>query len=305
MKTRFAAALAVLTFAATPAGAVVVLEDTWRANGGAPGHWEDGFQQHSALAAQPQFRAMVSLSQDGGKEYGVASGVWIGNTPDGHAIILTAAHVFDDGSMPKGTEVRTSGGAVLRGVRVWIHPRWNSSVDVRGGYDFAIMELNGPITDVGDAPTLYAGRGELHHPCVMVGYGTHGVAPYGWGMRFGHRHGDHATAAENIVDKVTDIDFSKRDADWGNVLSIDLDQPHGPGKNRFGDVEPVSPLEGVLAPGDSGGSLWMQFDTGWRLVGVNSSGDPGADYQDVSNFARIATQQEWIQWIFPGAKFAE
>ncbi|HVY84388.1 MAG TPA: trypsin-like serine protease [Caulobacterales bacterium] len=304
MRLRLAALLALSALIATPAGAVVILEDTWRAHGGSPGHWDQGFEANVALAAQPQFRAMVSLSQDEGKEYGVASGVWIGNQ-DGHAMVLTAAHVFDDGSTPKGTLVRSAGGTVLRGVRVWIHPRWNSSVDTRGGFDFAIVELNGPINDVGDPPTLYAGRGELHHRCVIVGYGTHGVAPYGWGWRFGAVHGDRATAAENIVDKVTDIDFSKRDEDWGNVLSIDLDQPHGPGKNRWGDSEPVSPLEGILAPGDSGGSMWMQFNTGWRLVGVNSSGDPGADYQDVSNFARIATQQEWIQWIYPGAHFAE
>jgi len=302
LKLVVAAALACLAIAA-PAGAVVILEATWRANGGAPGHWDQGFAQHQALAAQPQFRVMVALSQDGGKEYGVASGIWIGNQ-DGHAMILTAAHVFDDGSTAKGTSVRTSGGTVLRGEKVWIHPRWNSSVDTRGGYDFAVMQLDGPINDVGDPPTLYGGRDELHKRCVMVGYGTRGVAPYGWGDRFGAAHGEHATAAENVIDKVTDIDFTKRDGDWGNVISIDLDQPNGPGKNRYGDPTPVSPLEGILSPGDSGGSLWVHFDTGWRVVGVNSSGDPGADYQDASNFARVATQQEWIQWIYPGAQFA-
>ncbi|MES1198370.1 MAG: hypothetical protein ABUS48_00110 [Pseudomonadota bacterium] len=79
MKLKIVAALALMCLAAAPAGAVVILEATWRANGGSPGHWDQGFQQHQALAAQPQFRVMVALSQDGGKEYGVASGVWIGN----------------------------------------------------------------------------------------------------------------------------------------------------------------------------------------------------------------------------------
>jgi hypothetical protein len=295
--------LALMAFA-SPAAAVVAVEQTWRANGGSEQHWDQGFSAHEALAAQPQFRAMVALSQDGGKEYGVASGVWIGNH-NGRAMILTAGHVFSDGTTPKITLVRTAGGTVLRGVRVWFHPRWNDDVDTRGGYDFAILQLSGPITDAGDAPILYSGDAEMGRRCVLVGYGTRGVAPYGWGWRFGAHHGDHSAAAENVVDQVSAIDFSDRIADWGNSLSIDLDQPDGVGKNRWGDVAPISPLEGVLAPGDSGGSLWMQFDTGWRLVGVNSSGDPGADYQDTSNFARISTQREWISFIFPGARFSE
>lgn len=296
-----AAALLALT---TPASAVVIVEETWRANGGSETAWESGFSAHEALAAQPQFRAMVALSQDGGKEYGVASGVWIGNR-NGRALILTAAHVFDDGSRPKATQIRTAGGTVLRGRNVWIHPRWSGQVDARGGYDFAILELTGPITDAGDPPVLYSGDQELGRRAVIVGYGSRGVAPFGHGWRFGQRHGDHATAAENVVDQITDVDFSDRFGDWGNSLSIDLDQPNGPGKNRWGDAAPISPLEGILAPGDSGGSLWMQFDSGWRLIGVNSSGDPGADYQDVSNFARISRERDWIQFIYPDARFGD
>lgn len=286
---------------AAPAHAVVILEDTWRAEGGSDEDWAAGFGAHEALAAQPQFRAMVALSQDG-REWGVASGVWIGNG-GGHAYILTAGHVVTDGTRPNQISVRTTGGTVLRCLEYFVHPGWNNQVDTRGGVDMAILKLDGPITDAGEAPALYSGRNERGRRAVLAGYGTHGVAPMGHGMRFGPDHGARMTAAENVIDVVQPVRLGGQFGDWGNTISIDLDQPNGPGKNRTGAAEPVSPLEGVLAPGDSGGSLWVDFDGHWRLVGVNSSGDPGASYQDVSNFARITTQKQWIRSIFPGARF--
>jgi hypothetical protein len=279
---------------AAPAEAIVITEAAWRANGGAEEKWDEGFSAHEARAAEPQFRAMVSLSMNGGGEYGAASGVWLGNA-DGKAYVLTAAHVFGEGSKPGEYRARTAGGTVRAGLRSFSHPAWDDDIDGSGGFDFAILELNGPIEDAGEPPILYRGRDELGRTGVIVGYGTRGVAPYGHGYRFGPRHGDRAAAAENVVDRI-------RGAANGDTLTIDLDEPDGPGKNRTGDVAPISMLEGILAPGDSGGSLWMQFDGEWRLVGVNSSGDPGADYQDLSNFARIATQIAWIKSIFPAAR---
>lgn len=290
--------LAALT--AAPAQAVVILEDTWRAEGGSDEDWAKGFEAHDALAAQPQFRAMVALTQDD-REWGVASGVWIGNG-GGSAYILTAGHVVTDGTAPSQITVRTTGGTVLRCVEYFVNPYWNNRIDTRGGFDMAILRLDGPITDAGPAPALYSGRNERGRRAVIAGFGTHGVAPMGHGMRFGPDHGERMTAAENVIDVVQGLTPSAF-GDWGNSITIDLDQPNGPGKNRTGDVEPVSRLEGILAPGDSGGSLWANFNGHWRLVGVNSSGDPGASYQDVSNFARITTQKAWIRSIFPGARF--
>lgn len=286
---------------AAPAHAVVILEDTWRAEGGSDENWAAGFSAHDALAAQPQFRAMVALTQDE-REWGVASGVWIGNG-GGSAYILTAGHVVTDGTRPSQITVRTTGGAVLRCVEYFVHPGWNNQINTRGGMDMAILRLDGPIADAGPAPALYAGRNERGRRAVIAGYGTHGVAPMGHGMRFGPEHGERMTAAENVIDVVQPVMIGGQLGDWGNSITIDLDQPNGPGKNRTGDLEPVSRLEGILAPGDSGGSLWVNFDGRWRLVGVNSSGDPGASYQDVSNFARITTQKQWIRSIFPGARF--
>jgi Trypsin-like peptidase domain len=299
----FTGVLALLLAAAPAARAVVIMETTWRAHGGEELHWDRGFEANEALAAQPQFAAMVSISNDGGKSFGMASGTWIGNT-EGRGYILSAAHVFD-GESAGSIFVRTSGGAILRGSRVWVHPRWfDSDASEKGGFDIAILRLSGAVTDVRAPATLYGGDRELHARAVIVGYGVHGVAPFGHGWRYGPRAGDRATAAENVIDVVQPMDLASKDGDWGNSLEIDLDQPT-PGKNRFGDAAPVSPLEGVLSPGDSGGAIWIHTQGGWRVAGVNSSGDPGAAYQDASQFARVSTLRDWIALVFPGAQFGD
>ncbi|MGE3141984.1 MAG: trypsin-like peptidase domain-containing protein [Hyphomonadaceae bacterium] len=297
-----AAALAAAFFLAAPAGAVAIGEAAWRAHGGDDPHWDRGFGPSEALAAAPQFRAMVSLTEDG-RGWGVASGVWIGNDAAGHAYILTAGHVAVQDVRARRVRARTSAGAVLTGMAFFTHPAWNNDVGRRGGMDFAILKLDGPITDSGPAPALYGGRQERGRRAVLIGYGERGVAPFGVGLRFAPKHGLIAAAAENVIDRVTPFTPGPDGADWGNELRIDFDEADGPGKNRMGAASPVSFLEGVLAPGDSGGALWVNFSDHWRIVGVNSSGAPGADYQDVSSFARVTTQKAWIRSIFPQARF--
>ena len=68
-RRRFAAgALAAGTLAAAPlpSGAVIILDGTWRAEG--------GFRAHLALADQPQFASVIALSSDDGQVWGSGSG---------------------------------------------------------------------------------------------------------------------------------------------------------------------------------------------------------------------------------------
>src|SRR5258707_3484698 len=91
-------ALFTTSLAATlrPAGAVIVLDSTWRAEGGGPGQESRGFRAHVALANQPQFAGLIPLSHAGDDNWGAGSGTWIGNF-GGFGHVLTAAHVFDRG----------------------------------------------------------------------------------------------------------------------------------------------------------------------------------------------------------------
>ena len=82
----------VLGLSTTPTQAIVILDSTWKANGGSPGHETEGFGANAALAQQPQFAGAVSVAVSNG----AGSGTWIGDDAEGHAYILTAAHLVVD-----------------------------------------------------------------------------------------------------------------------------------------------------------------------------------------------------------------
>src|SRR4029453_17764827 len=65
-RRRFAAAALTLAAAPRPANAVIVLDSTWRAEG--------GFRAHLALADQPQFASVIALSSDDGQAWGPGPG---------------------------------------------------------------------------------------------------------------------------------------------------------------------------------------------------------------------------------------
>lgn len=290
--------LALLT---VPAGAVVILDSTWKKEGGTTRKPAAGFGAHIRLAHQPQFAGVLSLSSDG-ETWGEASGTWLGNDAQ-HAYILTAGHVFD---LPAGAEdyvVRGPNGEVLHADRVWTHPRWNGDIESRSGFDLAIMRLDKPITGVGEPPVLYRGDDEAGKLITFVGYGTRGIGSKGEDETF--NEGEDRAAAQGIVDDWTALDRSAgKRGDAGNFLGIYLPREDGRTPNPFGGrTRPASPLVGLLGAGDSGGSAWMQVAGKWAIVGVNSNGDGNANYGDASWFTRVSPHGAWIARIFPGARF--
>ncbi len=164
---------AAFSLAHRPAGAVVVLDSTWRAEGGRPGRESEGFGAHEALARQPQFASVMALSEDEGESWDTASGTWIGNMagPNGalQGVVLTSGHNFEPGEGADNFLYRTLGGTVRQGVRLDIHPLYNRNNKERSGYDAAIVRLDGAVTDAGPAPVLYGGRDEMGRQIVMVG----------------------------------------------------------------------------------------------------------------------------------------
>ena len=60
------------------------------------------------------------------------------------------------------------------------------------------------------------------------------------------------------------------------------------------------PLEGLIAPGDSGGGLFITTSTGTYLAGVNSfvgsdSGQPHSIFGNFSGHARFSAFSDWIE----------
>ena len=285
-----------------PLPAVVILDSTWREEGGRPGREADGFGAHIRLANEPQFRSLVTLSFDGGATWGVGSGTWIGN--DGaHGYLLTSAHNFDDATVDE-LLVRTDGGTVLRGDRLWLHPGYDADEE-RTGVDAAIVRLVRPVEDAGPAPLLYAGRSEKGKTITFVGFGTRGIASRGEDERY--NTGTGKAAAQGVVDEAVPLRrLSATAGDPGNHLTVFLPREDGRIENPYGGARrPASRLAGLLGAGDSGGSAWMPLGDGWVVVGINTSGDGQARYGDSSWFVRVSGIRPWIASVFPGAAFAD
>ncbi|MBX9946075.1 MAG: hypothetical protein K2Y40_18515 [Reyranella sp.] len=296
-----------LSAAVRPAGAVVILDSTWRAEGGGPGRESEGFGAHEALARQPQFAGVMALSEDDGESWNTASGTWIGNMagPTGlQGVVLTSGHNFEPGEGADNYLYRTQAGTVRQGVRLDIHPLYNRNNKERSGYDAALVRLDRPVTDAGPPPALYAGRDEDGRQIVMVGYGMRGIGSVGEHETYSGA--ERATAATNVVDEVMDaVVPPPRSGDAGNWLQVTL-RRESEGAGRLG---------GLLGSGDSGGSAWMpvgmqagmqtgtQAGGGWAIVGINANGTGDATYGEQSEFARVSGLRDWILRLAPGARF--
>lgn len=281
-----------LLAARRPAGAVVILDGTWRAEGGRPGRESAGFGAHEALARQPQFASVMALSEDNGETWDDASGTWIGNMA-GQGVVLTSGHNFEPGEGADNYLYRSSGGTVRRGVRLDTNPYYNRNNEERSGFDAAIVRLDGPVTDAGPPPALYAGRDELGKQIVMVGYGTRGIGSVGENEAY-NTSGRRA-AATNVIDELMDaIVPPPKGADGGNWLQVTLRR----------ESEGAGRLDGLLGSGDSGGSAWMRSERlGWVIVGINANGTGKATYGEHSEFARVSGLRDWILRLAPGARF--
>ncbi len=285
-RRRFAAsALAVgsLTAAARPAGAVIVLDGTWRAEG--------GFRAHLALADQPQFASVIALSSDDGQVWGSGSGSWIGNVR-GHARILTAAHVFNRDGAADDYVYRAPDGTAMQGTDIVFHPFYNWNNAERTGYDFAIVQLDGPIDDAGPPPALYGGNREEGQRIVMVGWGSRGIGSAGEKPQYYVEPGK--AAATNKVDEVMDVVRPvPSSGDAGNWLGVTLRR----------ESEGAERLDGILGSGDSGGSAWIRTQAGgWAICGVNANGN-GDTYGSQCWFARVSGMRDWLSATVPGLRF--
>ena len=273
---------AVVAVAPQPAGAVIILDSTWKA--------EHGFRAHRALADQPQFASVIALSSDDGQVWGSGSGTWVGNVGS-RARILTAAHVFNRDGSADDYVYQSPGGEVMQGTDVVFHPLYNWNNAERTGYDFAIVELDGPIDDAGPPPTLYGGNREDGARIVMVGWGSRGIGSVGEKPRYYTEPGK--AAAENTVDDVMDaVRPVPKTGDAGNWLGVTLRR----------ESEGAQRLDGILGSGDSGGSAWLRTAEGWAIAGVNANGN-GDTYGSQSWFARVSGVHDWLNATVPGLRF--
>ena len=195
--------------------------------------------------------------------------------------VLTAAHVVDDATSLDFT----IGGATYSAVAWQAYPKWTG--DLWAGYDIGLINLSSPVESVAPAQR-YTGRKELGAEATIVGYGMTGTGERGAELFDGQRR-----AGENVIDALY-----KEARKSQYLLLCDFDNPDDPDDNVFGSAEPLD-LEFLIAPGDSGGGLFLDIRGTLLLAGVNSfigwnDGAGDSDYGDISGHTRVSVFNGWI-----------
>jgi hypothetical protein len=184
----------------------------------------------------------------------------------GERWVVTAAHV-GRGLSPFSPRVQI-GGVEFPVRQVLYHPGSISDGHRPPEVDLALVELEDGVEGI-DPVALYPNADEEGRQVFVVGYGDFGPA----GGEF--TRGDEVRrAATNTVER----------AEAGRLV-IDFDAP-----------PEGTELEGVGAPGDSGGPLFLETEEGLFLAGVSfaSMGDPPGAYGVLDLYVRVSDHLEWI-----------
>jgi hypothetical protein len=191
--------------------------------------------------------------------------------------VLTAAHVLDSAK----TLTFTIGGQTYQVDQKYVYPSWNG--DLLSGYDIGLVHLAKPVNNVRPAQ-LYTGTGELNQADTVVGFGKTGTGDSGDTKCDGLKR-----AAQNVISQIE----NKR------LLVADFNIPLPMGAVPLGSSSGL-PLDGVIAPGDSGGGLFITTPTGTYLAGVNSfvgseNGAAHSVYGSFSGHTRVSAFSDWIE----------
>jgi len=246
--------------------------------------------QYTGLANQPQFAAVgkVFAGTRAGSGTVIANGWWV----------LTAAHVVA-GASSISFQI---GASTYTAQNVFIHPSYPGS-----GFfptaDIALIELNAPVAGVTPAQ-IYTGTNEIGKQGHSVGYGLTGTGITGY---ISNTYGTKR-AMRNIIDLI--IFPNGTISPNGTILLSDFDSP-GDANNSLGSGSSPTPLdlEGMVAPGDSGGPVFIEEGGIWYIAGVHSFlADPGpptgngqvdARYGDIMGSTRVSSYAGWINSVVP------
>jgi len=243
------------------------------------------------LANQPQFAAVgkVLTSTRAGSGTVIANGWWV----------LTAAHLV--AGAPVSSISFEIGASTYTAQNVFIHPSYPGGPLPTA--DIALIELNAPVAGVTPAQ-IYTGTNEIGKHGHSVGYGLTGTGTTGF---INNTYGTKR-AMRNVIDLIILPNGATNPN--GTILLSDFDSPSGT-NNSLGSSSSPTPLdlEGMVAPGDSGGPVFIEEGGIWYIAGVHSFlADPGpptgngqvdARYGDIMGSTRVSSYAGWINSTVP------
>jgi hypothetical protein len=127
---------------------------------------------------------------------------------------------------------------------------------------------------------------ELGQVGTAVGFGTTGSGADAYRALDGKER-----ALQNVIDQLQNQ----------RLFLSDFDNPLNSLGSALGSSQPLK-LEGLIAPGDSGGGVFINIDSQTYLAGVNSfvgsyDRKPDSSYGDVSGHIRVSAFNDWIDKV--------
>lgn len=207
--------------------------------------------------------------------------------------VLTAGHVVDSAI----SLTFTIAGKTYEAASWLAYPKWRG--DLLSGYDIGLVQLDSEVSGITPA-TLYTGSDELGAEAVAVGFGMTGTGETGAVISDGQKR-----AGQNDIDVLYTKNPKRKNP---RILLSDFDNPEDRDDNVYGSWIPAD-LEYLIAPGDSGGGLFIDFaddGLGALLVGVHSfgasfDGETDSDYGDISGHTRVSEFGKWIDSVLSGS----
>lgn len=239
--------------------------------------------EHTGLAADSAYESVGQFVTTTSSSGYSASGTVIASD-----WVLTAGHVVDDVT---SMEFTVAGGTYS--AKQWVpHPKWNGNLG--GGYDIALVQLDRAVPDKLTPATLYTGKDELGAIGTSVGFGMTGTGLTGATLWDGEKR-----AGLNVIDA-----FYGGPAKKARIFLSDFDNPDDPLDSSYGSATALD-WEYLIAPGDSGGGVFIDFGEGAVLAGVHSFGAAfdgliDSDYGDISGHTRVSKFTGWIEDVMSG-----
>lgn len=257
-------------------------------------------QLYKDLGNQAQYACVGRIDSTEGDDSYIASGVYIG-AHNGSSWLLTAAHNnLDDAS---AATVKFGNNTFTLDRNSWVD--YSDGNLVPGKNDLALIKIqaleNAPTAARFVSSALVINAAGADKPIgTSVGFGKSGNGNTGWAGDPGTKRG-----LKNRLEFVDlHVDAGPNSADyWGYWADFDNGAASG---NKL-NIPPLIAssatqlgLEGITAPGDSGGGLFVTKDGAERLVGITSTSSPGIGdvdgaYGSITRWTAINTASS--QWV--------
>ncbi len=205
--------------------------------------------------------------------------------------VLTAGHCVDEAKVASFYLPGDTGWRFYE-ADSWVAHENYSSTGILAGWDIGLMHFETDF-DIAPAP-LYTGSAEWLSSSASVGFGVTGNGETGM------THIDYVRrAGTNIIDDLWSVEGNGQQIIWS-----DFDHPTDSSFNvfdfPFADLDNLATvLEILVAPGDSGGGVFIQEDGQVYLAGVHSfiadvRNDGIFGYGDAYGSIRVSSFGDWI-----------